>query len=128
MEWALRTSLRGHAVTSPAGIRVGRVMRRWYRAKGLTKRVRRERVDERTGRVRTRVTTVRKTLFAANRGFVTVNDGPSMASQLARYLAGLKAACTRRGVDEGELQWTSLRLPLGDVGREDVQQFDHRVH
>jgi hypothetical protein len=29
---------------------------------------------------------VRKRLFAANRGFVTVNDAPAMASQLARYL------------------------------------------
>ena len=57
------------------------------RAKGHTKRVRRQRVDQATGRVTTRTTTVRKRLFAGNRGFVTVNDAPAMASQLARYLA-----------------------------------------
>ncbi|MDQ3223023.1 MAG: hypothetical protein M3Q75_06065 [Gemmatimonadota bacterium] len=36
-----------------------------------------------------RTTTVRKKLFATNRGFVIVNDGAAMASQLARYLTGL---------------------------------------
>lgn len=66
---------------------MGRILRRWYKAKGLTKRVRRQRVDHHTGRITTRTTTVRKKLFAANRGFVTVNDGPAMASQLARYLS-----------------------------------------
>ena len=52
------------------------------------KQVRRERVNQATGRVTTRTTTVRKCLFAANRGFVIVNDAPAMASQLARYLSG----------------------------------------
>lgn len=33
-------------------------------------------------------TTVRERLFRDNRGFVTVNDAPAMASQLARYLNG----------------------------------------
>jgi len=51
--------------------------------------VRRERVDQATGRVTYRTTTVRKKLFATNRGFVIVNDGAAMASQLARYLTGL---------------------------------------
>jgi hypothetical protein len=63
------------------------VLRRWYRSKGHTKRVRRERVDQATGRITHRTTTVRKRLFAANRGFVIVNDGPAMASQLACHLA-----------------------------------------
>jgi hypothetical protein len=76
-------------VTPGDGIRAGRVLRRWYRAKGLTKRVRRQRVDKATGRITHRTTTVRKRLFAANRGFVTVNDGPAMASHLARYLTGV---------------------------------------
>ena len=49
--------------------------------------MRRERVDQATGRITYRTTTVRKTLFSGNRGFVTVNDGPAMASQLARYLS-----------------------------------------
>ena len=49
-------------------------------------RARSQRVDQHTGRVTYRMTTERKRLFAANRGFVTVNDAPAMASQLARYL------------------------------------------
>ena len=73
--------------TPADGIRAGWVLRRWYRAKGHTKQVRRERVDQATGRITYRTTTVRKTLFSGNRGFVTVNDGPAMASQLARYLS-----------------------------------------
>ena len=84
----LRPVLAVREVTPEDGIRAGRVLRRWYRAKGHTKRVRRERVDQATGRVTYRTTTVRKKLFAANRGFVTVNDGPAMASQLACYLTG----------------------------------------
>ena len=68
-------------------LRRGRILRRWYRAKRLAKRVRRQRIDQATGRVTYRTTTVRKKLFFANRGFVTVNDGPAMASQLARYLS-----------------------------------------
>ena len=83
----LRPVLAVRQVTPEDGIRAGRVLRRWYRAKGHTKQVRRVRVDQTTGRVMYRTTTVRKRLFAANRGFVTVNDGPAVASQLARYLA-----------------------------------------
>ena len=35
-----------------------------------------------------RRTTVRKQLFRHSRGFVTVNNGPAFAFQLARYLIG----------------------------------------
>jgi len=82
----LRPVLAVRQVTPDDGIRAGRVLRRWYRAKGHIKQVRRERVDPATGRITHRTTTVRKRLFAGNRGFVTVNDDPAMASQLARYL------------------------------------------
>ena len=85
----LRPVLAVREVTPEDGIRAGRVLRRWYRAKGHTKRVRRERVNQATGHVTTRTTTVRKRLFAGNRGFVIVNDAPAMVSQLARYLATL---------------------------------------
>jgi hypothetical protein len=63
-------------------------MRRWYRAKRLSKQITVERVDRATGRVHTRRSRVRKRLFVHNRGFATVNDGPAFASQLARYLSG----------------------------------------
>jgi NAD(P)H-flavin reductase len=58
--------------------------------------VRRQRVDQHTGRITHRTTTVRKKLFAANRGFVTVNDAPAMASQLARYFYDYSPRATRR--------------------------------
>jgi hypothetical protein len=51
----------------------------------------RERVDRATSRITFRTTTVPKKLFSANRGFVTVNDGPAMVSQLARYLTRCEA-------------------------------------
>lgn len=70
----LRPVLAVREVTPDHGIQLGRILRRWYKAKGLTKRVRRQRVDQHTGRI----TTVRKKLFAANRGFATVNEAPAM--------------------------------------------------
>jgi RNA polymerase subunit RPABC4/transcription elongation factor Spt4 len=79
-------------VTSEIGIAAGRIARRWYRAKGLTKRITVERVEQSTGRVTYRRSTVRKRLFAHGRGFLCVNDGSAFASQLARYLADLPTA------------------------------------
>ena len=92
-QWAMVTWRRpvGHPeIRRPSWTRI---LRRWYAAKGLTKRVRRPRLDQVTGRIPTaspyRIVTVRKRLFRYNRGFVTVNDGPTMAFQLACYLIGL---------------------------------------
>ncbi|MCA1603194.1 MAG: hypothetical protein LC776_16680, partial [Acidobacteria bacterium] len=93
----LRPVLAVRQVTPEDGIRAGRILCRWYRAKGNTRRIRRERVDQATGRVTTRTTTVRKRLFAGNRGFVIVNDGPAMASQIARYLTASAAAPGHQG-------------------------------
>lgn len=79
-------------VTPEVGIAAGRIARRWYRAKGLTKTITTERVEQATGRVRYRRSTVRKRLFVHGRGFLCVNDGSAFASQLARYLGDLPAA------------------------------------
>jgi hypothetical protein len=62
-------------------------VRRWCRFKGLTKQVAVVRVEQAVGRVCFRRCPKRGRLFAHYRGFVTVNDGPAFASQLARYLA-----------------------------------------
>jgi hypothetical protein len=78
-------------VTPAVGIAAGRTLRRWYRAKGLTTQVRVQRVEHNTGRVYYRSCHKRKRLFKHNRGFLTVNDGPAFASQLARYLTGTRA-------------------------------------
>lgn len=82
----LRPVLAVRQVTPAIGIHAGRVMRRWYRSKRLTKQITVERVERSTGRIYARHSRVRKRLFVHNRGFATVNDGPAFASQLARYL------------------------------------------
>jgi hypothetical protein len=69
--------LAARQVTPDNGIAAGRVLRRWYHAKGLT---------QTRGRVRSRRMRKRRRLFGNGRGFACVNDGPASASQLARYL------------------------------------------
>jgi hypothetical protein len=61
-------------VTPAVGIAAGRIARRWYRAKGLTNSITVQRVEQVTGRVRYRRSTVRKELFKHGLGFVCVND------------------------------------------------------
>jgi RNA polymerase subunit RPABC4/transcription elongation factor Spt4 len=87
--WGLRPVFAVREVTPQVGIQAGRVMRRWYRAKRLTKKITVQRVERATGRVYIRHTTVRKKLFTHNRGFAIVNDGPAFASLLAHYLTQL---------------------------------------
>jgi len=93
----LRRELAIRQVTPRVGIAAGRIARRWYRSKGLTRQVTVPRVDQATGRITYRRTTVRKTLFAHGRGFICVNDGPALASQLARYLSSLDPHPPRSG-------------------------------
>ena len=52
-------------VTPDVGIAAGRIARRWYRAKGLLKQVSVQRVEQATGRVTYRRSTVRKKLFSS---------------------------------------------------------------
>jgi RNA polymerase subunit RPABC4/transcription elongation factor Spt4 len=82
----LRRELAIRQLTPEIGIAAGRLLRRWYRAKRLTKRITVERVEQSTDRIHTRHTTARRRLLAHGRGFVCVNDGAAFASQLARYL------------------------------------------
>ena len=87
--WGYRGLRRVQAVRQVApdvGIAAGRIARRWYRAKRLTKQVTRRRVNQATGRERYRRTTVRKQLFTHARGFICVNDGAAFAAQLGRGL------------------------------------------
>lgn len=73
-------------VTPDVGIASARVARRWYRAKGLTRTISVERVEQSTGRIYRRRSTVRRELFRQGRGFICVNDGAAFVSQLATYL------------------------------------------
>lgn len=56
-----------------------------------------QRVEESTGPVMYRRSTVRKRLFGHDRGFVCVNGGADFASQLARYLSDLDSSAFPRG-------------------------------
>ncbi|MCF7552261.1 hypothetical protein [Pseudonocardia sp. WMMC193] len=82
----LQRELAVREVTPAVAIAAGRVARRWYRAKGLTKTNHRLRVDRHTGRALYRPSRARKILFGTGRGFVCVNNGADFASQLASYL------------------------------------------
>jgi hypothetical protein len=101
---ALTPVLAARQVTPDIGIAAGRVLRRWYRAKGLTKTVLVERVEQATGRVRVRRTRKRRRLFVHGRGFACVNDGPAFTSRLARHLVALPggSGCGRVFEREGE--------------------------
>lgn len=87
----LRPLLAVRQLTPAVGIAAGRMLCRWYRAKRLITQVTVQRVDQATGRVYYRNCRKRKQLFRHNRGFLTVNDGPAFAYQLAPYLAGLES-------------------------------------
>jgi hypothetical protein len=82
-------------VTPAVGIAAGRIARRWYRSKRLTKTVTMPRVEQSTGRVRYRRTTVRKELFRHGRGFVCINDGSAFAARLGVWLASCTATACR---------------------------------
>lgn len=45
-----------------------------------------DRIDQATGRIYCRRSTVRRELFLNGRGFICVNNGAAFASQLATYL------------------------------------------
>jgi hypothetical protein len=90
----LRPILAARQVTPTVGIAAGRVLRRWYRAKGLTTQVTVTRVEQSTGRAHHRRSRKRKRLLAQNRGFIVVNDRPAVAYQLARYLNCFHAGAT----------------------------------
>ena len=89
----LRPVLATREVTPEVGILAGRVLRRWYKAKGLITKVRRPHVDHTAGRVTYRKTTTRKQLFRANRGFATMNDNPATAAQLGSFPQRCTVCC-----------------------------------
>lgn len=72
--------------TADVGIAAGRVLRRWYRSKGLTRQVTVARVEQSTGRIRYRRSRKRTRLTVGKKGFIVVNDGPAVTSRLPRYL------------------------------------------
>lgn len=104
--WSLRKHTATVEVDERNGDLAGRTLRRWSAAQQVTREVSRPRVKggrviskypeviglagaqlvESRGEPKYRKTRTRARRMRANRGFVMVNDGPAMASQLARYL------------------------------------------
>lgn len=88
--WRLEPVTATVDVSPEHALAAARTLRRWYRAKGLTRKVKKWRstVDRETGEVRWRPrnTTVRITRMQRDRGFITANDGPALLAQLSRYL------------------------------------------
>jgi hypothetical protein len=73
-------------VAPAVGIAAGRIARRWYRAKGLTRQTSVRRIRQSSGQVSFRRSRVRTELFSHGRGFICVNDAAGFASAIARYL------------------------------------------
>lgn len=104
--WALRKHTATVEVDQRNGDLAGRTLRRWSAAQQVTREVTRPRVKggrvickyaeviglagaqlvESRGEPTYRKTRTRARRMRSNRGFVMVNDGPAMATQLARYL------------------------------------------
>lgn len=115
--WHLEKAVYGAEVTVEDATAVARSLRRWSRAQGVTRELRVERVDRRTGEVRRRKVRRRAVRLKGNRGFVSVNDGAALGAQLARWISGTEpeAAADRRArwaVLDGPLPGASSRLPL----------------
>lgn len=86
--WHLEKAVYGAEVAPEDAIAVGRTLRRWAHAQGVTRQMSVERVNTRTGEVRRRTVRRRAVRLAANRGFVSVNDGAAMGAALARWISG----------------------------------------
>lgn len=84
--WGLRPARAGIRVLPAHGITAGRILRRWARAQRTTRRSVRARVEHTTGRTRYRASRVRVVRLPGNRGWVSCNNGATLAAQLARYL------------------------------------------
>ena len=76
--WHLEKAVYGAEVAPEDAIAVGRTLRRWAHAQGVTRQMSVERTNTRTGEVRRRTVRRRAVRLAANRGFVSVNNGAAM--------------------------------------------------
>src|SRR5690625_974874 len=96
--WHLEKAVYGAEVSPGDAIAVGRVLRRWAHAQGVTRQMSVERINTRTGEVRRRTVRRPAVRLAANRGFVSVNDGASMGAMLARWVSATEpeSAADRR--------------------------------
>lgn len=68
---------------------LARILRRWFRAKGLKRTMSVPRVDKR-GVIRWRKVVRRQARLSGGRGFIVVEDGPKIAREAMRFLSRLR--------------------------------------
>jgi hypothetical protein len=90
--WGLERVAAGREVDPATAAQAVRLLRRWSKAQGVTRQVSVERIDTKTGRVRTRQVRRPVRRLRAGSGWVAVNDGAAFGAQLARALAVIGTA------------------------------------
>lgn len=89
--WGLKPHRVVVEVAPQDAVQAARLMRRWSRARRFYRPVKRDRVELATGRVRKRSTMVRTYQVRKGRGWVSLNDAPAFAADVARWLDTLRA-------------------------------------
>lgn len=90
--WGLSKATKGVEVSPRVAVEAARLVRRWAKAQGTTRQVRAPRVNRTTGELRYRNVRRRVKRMKYGRGWVSVNDGPAFASQMARWLSSVDRA------------------------------------
>jgi len=93
--WGLQRATRAVEVSHVEAYAAARTLRRWSRANGYVAKVDVWRADVRTGVVRRRKAARRSGRMPGHLGFVTVNDGPALASTLVRHLDAVRERAQR---------------------------------
>lgn len=84
--WGLQRVAVAVEVTPQAATMAARVMRRWARSQGITREVNVQRASFKTGVVRHRKVRRRVGRLARGHGWISLNDGPGFALEVARFL------------------------------------------
>jgi hypothetical protein len=84
--WGLEPAVSSVAVSRDQALSVARTLRRWNRHQRYQRTVTVPRVEQATGRVRYRSVKTWVVRMPTDRGFLAVNDGPSVAMMLDRLL------------------------------------------
>lgn len=88
--WGLRPVEAEAQVSREEMVQLARMLRRWFRAKGLKRTVSVPRVDKK-GVIRWRKVVRRQDRLTGSRGFIVVEDGPRIAREAMRFLLRLRS-------------------------------------
>jgi hypothetical protein len=90
--WGLQRCALAVEVDPHAATLAARVMRRWAHSQGITREVSVRRADTSTGVVRHRKVRRKVKRLPRGHGWISLNDGPGFAVEVARYLAAEQPA------------------------------------